>query len=124
MVRNFYKVFKIVFLFIFSASLNSQTPPKREFRGAWIASVANLDWPTSPTNSTQKNKDDLILLLDNLKSAGVNAVIFQIRSECDALYNSSLEPWSYWLTGQQGVAPSPNWDPLEFAVEESHKKRN
>ena len=120
-MRNFYKVFKIVFICFFCI-IKFSNSTKREFRGAWIASVANLDWPTSPTNSTQKNKDDLILLLDNLKSAGVNAVIFQIRSECDALYNSSLEPWSYWLTGQQGVAPSPNWDPLEFAVEESHKR--
>ena len=118
-MKIFYNLILILF-FTFLAS--SQVQPKREFRGAWIATVTNLDWPSNPTNSIEKNKSDLILLLDNLKAAGVNAVIFQIRTECDAFYNSPFEPWSYWLTGSQGSAPNPYWDPLEFAISESHKR--
>ena len=112
---------KILFLILLlGLSTLSAQNPKREFRGAWIATVTNLDWPiTRGTNATQQKKE-LITLLDSLKSAGINAVIFQIRSECDAMYPSALEPWSYWLTGQQGLAPS--YDPLQFAIEEAHKR--
>jgi uncharacterized lipoprotein YddW (UPF0748 family) len=97
-------------------------PPKREFRGAWIATVINLDWPSSPGLSPQTQRQELIRLLDELKAAGINAVIFQVRSECDAMYASPLEPWSYWLTGNQGAPPSPFYDPLEFAVAEAHQR--
>ena len=96
--------------------------PKYEFRGAWIATVANLDWPTSRNLSVESQKAQLITLLDRLSAAGINAVIFQVRPECDALYNSAIEPWSYWLTGQQGRAPNPLYDPLEFAIGEAHKR--
>lgn len=96
--------------------------PKFEFRGAWIATVANLDWPSSPYLTVESQKAQLVNLLDKLQSAGINAVVFQVRPECDALYNSSIEPWSYWLTGQQGRAPSPFYDPLAFAIEETHKR--
>lgn len=94
--------------------------PKHEFRAAWIATVSNLDWPK--TNGTENQKAELIDLLDELKAAGINAVFFQIRTEADALYESELEPWSYWLTGAQGQAPDPYYDPLEFAIEEAHKR--
>ena len=94
--------------------------PKREFRGAWIATVVNLDWPSSRNSETQRL--ELIRILDELKDAGINAVVFQIRPECDALYQSSYEPWSYWLTGNQGTAPSPFYDPLEFAIAEARKR--
>ncbi len=97
-------------------------PPKIELRAAWIATVANLDWPNSPLNSTNQQKQQLIDLLDELKAAGINTVIFQIRTECDALYSSAHEPWSYYLTGTQGNPPMPYYDPLEFAVEEAHKR--
>lgn len=97
-------------------------PPKREFRGLWIATVGNIDWPTSPGLPTQTQKDQLIAILDKVVAAGFNAVVFQIRPECDALYQSSLEPWSYWLTGTQGQAPNPFYDPLQFAVDEAHKR--
>ncbi len=116
----------ILFLFcivLFASHLFSQSlPPKREFRGAWIATVTNLDWPSSNTLTTDQQKADLISLLDGLKAIGINAVIFQVRSEADAMYNSPYEPWSYWLTGQQGKAPSPYYDPLAFAVQEAHKR--
>jgi uncharacterized lipoprotein YddW (UPF0748 family) len=97
-------------------------PPKREFRGAWIATVTNLDWPSSPGSPPQTQRDELIRILDELKETGISAVVFQVRPECDALYASTIEPWSYWLTGQQGVAPSPFYDPLELAIQETHKR--
>ncbi len=97
-------------------------PPKHEFRGAWIATVTNLDWPSSPTLGTAVQQSQLVTLLDGLKNVGINAVIFQVRCESDALYNSSIDPWSYWLTGQQGTAPSPYYDPLQFAIEQAHSR--
>ncbi|MGB3544903.1 family 10 glycosylhydrolase [Rubrivirga sp.] len=104
----------------------AQSSPKYEFRGAWIATVANLDWPscqqTSVTCTSDRQKSQLIEILDGLEDAGVNAVIFQVRSEGDALYESAIEPWSYWLTGEQGRAPEPFYDPLAFAIEESHAR--
>ncbi len=112
-----------VSLLLLSSFLFPQSmPPKVELRAAWIATVVNLDWPNSPTNSTEQQKQQLIDLLDQLKGAGINTVIFQIRTECDALYSSAHEPWSYWLTGSQGTPPMPYYDPLEFAVEETHKR--
>ena len=94
----------------------------REFRAAWIATVANINWPTKNTLTTQQQKDEAIQLLDLLKSANFNAVIFQARPSSDALYKSDLEPWSYFLTGQTGKAPSPYYDPLEFLIDEAHKR--
>ncbi len=116
-------LFISAYLLLINAALFSQTePPKYEFRGAWLSTVANIDWPSSPGNSVEKNKQDLIKILDYLKAANLNAVVFQIRPACDAMYKSEIEPWSYWLTGLQGKAPNPVWDPLEFAVEEAHKR--
>lgn len=100
-------------------------PPKKEFRGVWIATVINLDWPTSVgvgSNYNRFQQRNLIEHLDELKEAGINAVLFQVRSEADAMYDSSYEPWSKYLTREEGVAPDPFWDPLAFAVEEAHKR--
>ena len=113
---------KLILFFILTISISLFAQPKREFRGVWVASVVNLDWPSSNTLSTQTQQNDLITLFDQMKANGMNAILFQVRSECDALYNSPYEPWSYWLTGQQGKAPSPYYDPLEFAVAEAHKR--
>jgi len=104
-----------------SASARS-LPPKREFRGAWIATVINLDWPSSPFLTPAAQRAELVRLLDELQTHHMNAVIFQIRSEADAMYLSALEPWSYWLTGAQGQPPSPFYDPLEFAIQEAHRR--
>ncbi len=118
---------KTLLLLIFSYftfSITAQNNfPKRELRAAWIPSVYNLDWPTSKTASSENQKNELINILEELKKSGINTVFLQIRTECDALYQSDLEPWSYWLTGQQGKAPEPFYDPLKFACEEA-KKRN
>lgn len=92
--------------------------PKREFRGAWIQCV-NGQFQGMPVGQMRKT---LTEQLDNLKGAGVNAIIFQVRAEADALYKSPYEPWSRFLTGVQGKAPSPVWDPLQFMVEECHKR--
>jgi len=111
----------IIYYLAMISAIPAQSTAKREFRAAWVASVANLDFPTSRGASTNTQRTQLINLIRKLKSVGMNAVIFQIRPECDALYHSDLEPWSYWLTGVQGKAPNPDWDPLETAIEETHK---
>jgi uncharacterized lipoprotein YddW (UPF0748 family) len=113
----------LIFLCIVAFCISAQNhPPKREVRASWIATVANLDWPSSRYASTQTQKNELISILDDLQQTGINTVIFQIRTECDALYDSPYDPWSYWLTGQQGTPPSPFYDPLMFACEEAHKR--
>ncbi len=110
-------------VFLISSTIFSQSiPPKREMRAAWVATVINLDWPSSNNLSTEAQKSELIELLDELKRDGINTVIFQVRSECDAMYSSGYDPWSFWLTGSQGTPPFPYYDPLEFAIEEAHKR--
>ncbi|QBN17680.1 family 10 glycosylhydrolase [Flavobacterium nackdongense] len=100
----------------------NKSTPKRDLRGVFVASVFNLNWPTNRTASPAVQQAELIAILDNLKLNGYNTVFLQVRSECDALYPSLLEPWSQWLTGTQGLAPSPVWDPLAFAVTEAHNR--
>ncbi|MEI9810180.1 MAG: family 10 glycosylhydrolase [Bacteroidota bacterium] len=102
----------------------SQKPPQaaREFRAAWIATVANINWPSKPGLSTDQQKQEAITLLDFLQKNNFNAAILQVRPQCDALYKSDLEPWSYFLTGEQGKAPAPYYDPLEFWIEEAHNR--
>ena len=97
-------------------------PPPREFRGAWVATVANIDWPSKPGLSADQQQAELMTLLDKCVQMHLNAVVFQVRPACDAFYLSPFEPWSEYLTGQQGKAPDPFYDPLEFAVTEAHKR--
>ena len=92
--------------------------PKREFRGAWIQCVNGQFQGLSP----DKMKNMLVGQLDKLQKVGINAIIFQVRAECDALYQSSYEPWSRFLTGVQGLPPNPLWDPLQFMIDECHKR--
>jgi uncharacterized lipoprotein YddW (UPF0748 family) len=110
----------LIAIFISSTLFAQSIPPKREFRGAWIATVTNIDWPSGTNPEAQKQQ--LITLLNGLKAVNVNAIMFQIRPECDALYQSNIEPWSRWLTGTQGTPPSPFYDPLQFAIDEAHKR--
>src|SRR5882724_12073739 len=104
--------------------VSSVTPPPlaREFRGVWIATVANIDWPSKPGLTTAQQKAELISLLSHAAQLKLNAVIFQVRPACDALYDSKIEPWSEYLTGVMGKAPEPFYDPLAFALEEAHKR--
>lgn len=94
----------------------------REFRAAWIATVANINWPSKRGMTTEQQKQEAIDILDKLKENNFNAVIFQARPSADALYDSRYEPWSIFLTGETGKAPSPYYDPLEFWIEEAHKR--
>lgn len=96
--------------------------PQREFRAAWVASVANINWPSRPGLSSKEQQQEAIALLDLLKKNNFNAVIFQVRPHADALYQSDLEPWSYYLTGEQGKAPDPFYDPLHFWIEAAHDR--
>lgn len=103
--------------------VNIQRPfAEREFRAAWIASVANINWPSKRGLSVEKQKEEAIELLDFLADNNFNAVILQVRPQCDALYQSELEPWSYYLSGTQGEAPAPFYDPLQFWIDEAHKR--
>ena len=110
----------IIFLFLLSFSYaGAQNLPKREFRGAWIHTVGNQQFKTMSADSI---KQLFIKTLDNFEKAGINAVIFQVRPQADAFYISDLEPWSRFLTGEQGKAPYPVWDPLSFMIDEAHKR--
>ena len=110
---------------IMTANLNLiQSLPSvpREFRGAWVATVANIDWPSKRDLSSEQQQAELLKIIENARALRLNALVFQIRPSGDALYKSKLEPWSEYLTGRQGKAPNPEWDPLEFAVKEAHAR--
>jgi len=96
--------------------------PTSEFRGAWIATVWNIDWPSKPGLSTWQQQKELTDHFDKAQAIGLNAIIFQVRPSGDTFYKSPFEPWSAFLTGRMGQAPDPFYDPLEFAVEEAHKR--
>ena len=96
--------------------------PPREFRAAWIATVANIDWPSRPGLPNRVQKQELVALFDKAVDLNLNAIVLQIRPSADALYPSKLEPWSEYLTGETGKAPEPFYDPLKFAVEEAHRR--
>jgi uncharacterized lipoprotein YddW (UPF0748 family) len=97
-------------------------PAEREFRGAWVATVANIDWPSRPGMPVDSQRIEALAILDTLAALQMNAVIFQARPQCDALYESPYEPWSYYLSGVQGQAPEPYYDPLTFWVDEAHHR--
>lgn len=119
---------------MFSVPLSAQSAPKaeetghspkHEMRGAWLASVYGIDWPSKQGVTAavaDEQRKELIGILDILKNAGINAVMFQVRSMGDAMYASRLEPWSQYLTGVRGEDPAKGWDPLAFAVDEAHKR--
>ena len=122
---------KFIFLFlfsvwiVFSATAQNSLPPNipvHEFRGVWIATVLNIDWPLKGMVNSESQKAEFIRQLDLHKKNGMNAVIVQIRPSADAFYPSQYEPWSEWLTGTQGKAPAPYYDPLKFMIEETHKR--
>jgi len=96
--------------------------PKRELRAVWIATVGNIDWPSRQGLSAQQQQQEFISQLNFLQRSGFNAVIVQVRPAADAFYPSPYEPWSKYLTGKQGQPPFPKYDPLEFMINETHKR--
>ena len=111
----------LLFLSLFAVinvTAKAEQPLKREFRGAWIQAV-NGQFIGMTTEELQQT---LTTQLDALQRAGINAIIFQVRPEADALYMSYYEPWSRYLTGEQGVAPDPYWDPLQWMIDECHRR--
>lgn len=97
-------------------------PVRREFRAVWVATVSNIDWPSAPGIPAERQKQELLRILDLARDLRLNAVILQVRPQCDALYPSRLEPWSEYLTGRMGRPPEPFYDPLAFAVEQAHAR--
>ena len=110
----------IVCLFAVISNAFAAPAPKHEFRGMWTATVMNIDWPSTASLTVDKQKAELVNLLDALQAGNVNAVCLQVRSLSDALYKSSYEPWAACLTGTRGK--DPGYDPLAFAIEEAHKR--
>ena len=104
------------------AEIEKIPEPDREFRGVWIATAFNLDWPSKAGLPVAVQKAELREIFDRAKALNLNAVVLQVRNMCDALYDSPIEPWSYYLTGKIGKAPVPFYDPLEFAIEEAHAR--
>ncbi len=107
---------------LMAAALNDAPKAPREFRAVWVATVDNIDWPTKRSLTTDQQKAELVRIFDRVAELNMNAVILQVRPSCDALYESKIEPWSEYLTGKQGQAPNPYYDPLQFAIDEAHKR--
>jgi uncharacterized lipoprotein YddW (UPF0748 family) len=95
-------------------------PAPREFRAAWVSTVANIDWPSKANLTPAKQQAEAIAILDRAKALNLNAIVLQVRPAADAIYPSSIEPWSEYLTGLQGLAPQPFYDPLHFWVTQAH----
>jgi uncharacterized lipoprotein YddW (UPF0748 family) len=96
--------------------------PMREFRGAWVATVANIDWPSKPGLPVSAMRQEMTRLLDAAADANLNAIVLQVRPACDAIYPSALEPWSEFLTGEAGKAPAEAIDPLAEWIREAHAR--
>ncbi len=121
------KIYYSILLYIFFLHLiliktQAQTEPAQELRGVWITTAFNIDWPSSSTLSTDEQKQEFINLIETHRQNGINAIFAQIRPAAEVFYESELEPWSHWLTGLQGKAPSPYYDPLRFMLDECHKR--
>jgi uncharacterized lipoprotein YddW (UPF0748 family) len=97
-------------------------PPVREFRGIWIASVNNIDFPSSANLDADAQREEWIELLDYFQEMGFNTIIAQVRPAADAFYPSKLAPWSKFLSGRQGRSLEKGYDPLAFMLEETHKR--
>ena len=112
----------MLMILCFGLCFVAKAQPKYEVRAVWVASVENIDWPSRKGLPVDSQKVEFIRLLDMHKRNGMNAVVVQVRPAADAFYPSSYEPWSEWLTGVQGQAPDPYYDPLAFMIEETHRR--
>ena len=123
-MRNLIPVLALIFWSIFAHSTKAQSNQKvSELRGVWVASVANIDWPSAPGLPVERQKFELDSLFDVLQGMGMNAIFLEVRPTGDALYLNNYAPWSKWLTGKQGLPPEPFYDPLAYAVEAAHKRK-
>ncbi len=107
-----------------STLATNDTPPPapREFRAAWVSTVANIDWPSRSNLTVPQQQAEALAILERAKALNLNAIVLQVRPSADAIYASRLEPWSEFLTGQQGLAPSPLYDPLTFWITQAHAR--
>lgn len=122
-IKSFLVLASLVFLSFWKGNAQEKiTNPKNEFRAVWIATVANIDWPKTNIDAVEKQKADFIEILDTYKKLNYNAVIVQIRSSGEAFYPTDFAPWSRFLTGKEGKAPSPYYDPLEWMITEAHAR--
>ena len=115
----------VLLLFLLTGTMlaSAQDAQEREFRGVWVATTKRIDYPAKATTDAGVLKENYLNLLQKYKDAGYNAVVFQVRPAADAFYKSQYEPWSEWLTGKQGRAPYPEFDPLTFMVERTHAQK-
>jgi uncharacterized lipoprotein YddW (UPF0748 family) len=113
--------FLAIFL-VLSITTSAQYTSKREMRGVWVATVANIDWPSKPGLSVEEQQQEFDHLISVFKEYRLNTIVFQIRPCADAFYPSAIEPWSRWLTGEQGKAPDPMYDPLDYAIKKCRKE--
>jgi uncharacterized lipoprotein YddW (UPF0748 family) len=102
--------------------LYSQHVEAQEMRAVWIATAKNIDYPSNKYLTSEQQQKEFTDILDMYQKIGMNAIMFQIRPAADAFYPSPYEPWSEWLTGNQGKAPDPYYDPLKFMIDETHKR--
>ena len=123
-IKIFFTTLLIIFISKIILGADSEEFPTlmREMRAVWVATVANIDWPSKPGLPVEEQKKEAIAILEKVKDLNMNTVVLQVRPQADAFYKSDLEPWSYYLTGEQGKAPQPFYDPLEFWIEESHNR--
>jgi uncharacterized lipoprotein YddW (UPF0748 family) len=121
-MKSFKRILCLVLLYFsfFQTAIFAQDALKRELRGVWVASVLNIDYPLSPTLDENVLKENWVNILNKHKEMGMNALFVQIRPCADALYKSNLVPWSYYLTGQSGMAPANGFDPLTYMIETAH----
>jgi len=116
-----YRLYLLLSIFLFSYNTYAQSNPPDELRAAWVATVSNLDWPNSwDKGDVEAQKASFVELIESLQEVNINTVFFQVRTECDAFYNSAYEPWSRYLTGIQGKYPG--FDPLSYAIEVCHDR--
>jgi uncharacterized lipoprotein YddW (UPF0748 family) len=115
--------FVLLFFFTIGLFVSAQTfPQKFEFRAVWVATVANIDWPSKPGLTTEQQQQEVIDMLNMHEKLGMNVIILQVRPTADAFYPSAIEPWTRYLTGTPGQVPEPFYDPLQFWIKECHKR--
>ena len=119
-MKKFTAVLLSIIMFVDIFSFNVSAADSKSMRGAWVSTVVNLDFPSKSNLSADEQKKELSTMFDNLKAMGINTVMFQVRPCGDALYKSSINPWSQYLTGTQGK--DPGYDPLAYAVEQAHNR--